>query len=105
MNQTAKTAEPAHSVDPQLAADFSCRFKAVSSAKLSRNSKAGNWCRTLNLCISVNDEWNNFIVFEMGVYYFCNSLCDNFRFIYSSYDKIEKKGPLEWLARIEFQLV
>jgi len=42
MNQTAKTSEPADSVDPQLAADISCRFKAVSSAKLSRNSKAGN---------------------------------------------------------------
>jgi hypothetical protein len=42
MNQTAKTSDPAHSVDPQLVVDFSCGFKAVSSAKLSRNSKAGN---------------------------------------------------------------
>ena len=42
MNQTAKAAEPAHSVDPQFAADLACRFKAVSSAKLRRNSKAGN---------------------------------------------------------------
>jgi hypothetical protein len=42
MNQRVKTAEPAHSVDPQLVADFSSKSKAVSSAKLSRNSKEGN---------------------------------------------------------------
>ncbi len=42
MNQTAKKAEQLHSVDPQLATDFSGRFKAISLGKLSGNCTAGN---------------------------------------------------------------